>query len=677
MATLIRLRCKNQKLSYITKPIIASGDFEVDTVSFDLNETWDGYRRTAVFYRNVEDAFHVFMNDENTCTIPHEVLEDPGAMYIGIFGIRDGKTLTSNMVVCNIDRGAIISIGRVSDPTPDVYAQIISMIEAGMLKGDTGDPGVYVGSGEMPEGYNIQIDPEGNEVFNPVLSVNGVKPDKNGNVEIEAGGGSGITDAEKTLILNLFRNAAYTANMSATFAQLEALWSGSGNEGGEGGGNEGGETPDIPVDPDTPEEPDIPEVTLTSISATYSGGDVEVGTDVSKLKGVTVIAKYSDGTTASVSGYTLSGTIAEGANTITVHYKGLTATFAVTGFAVKETYTVSYNLTDVTADRTVSSVTEGANLTVMLILPENHQLSNVIVTMGGVDVTSSVRNGNIITLTNVNGNIVITASSEEVQYVETFSKKFDAVWLYEDDGKTQIRVVNYQYAHISPRIAVEPSVVHVKLTNNSTSNNGNLAAIGVARCGGNIAIPTNKASMWHTVMAKTSVWGAGRSEEFDYTVPAGYHLVVVNGELDMEITGNIITRELENEYEFVTAVPNSNWSLYTGAEATEETLLMSGKPTYMSATPFVEDTVVNIHVHNPTDASVNTAIGTTHYTLIAAYGDGTNAVGFNAIRTNSAASNVMALPSGRDMYDVEFTVPAGQYLVTSVPPSCMFVKKIS
>lgn len=38
-------------------------------------------------------------------------------------------------------------------------------------------------------------------------------------------GGIGIT--EKSLILTLFKNAAYTADMSATIAQLETLWSGT------------------------------------------------------------------------------------------------------------------------------------------------------------------------------------------------------------------------------------------------------------------------------------------------------------------------------------------------------------------------------------------------------------------------------------------------------------------
>ena len=78
---------------------------------------------------------------------------------------------------------------------------------------------------------------------------------------------------------------------------------------------------------------DTTEKTLTGISATYSGGSVPVGTAVSALTGVVVTATYDDGTTATVTGYTLSGTIAEGANTITVTYDGKTTTFTVTGIA--------------------------------------------------------------------------------------------------------------------------------------------------------------------------------------------------------------------------------------------------------------------------------------------------------------------------------------------------------
>ena len=75
------------------------------------------------------------------------------------------------------------------------------------------------------------------------------------------------------------------------------------------------------------------QVTLTHISATYTGSDVEEGTALSDLTGITVIATYSDGSTATVTGYTLSGEIAEGENTITVSYGGKTTTFTVIGTA--------------------------------------------------------------------------------------------------------------------------------------------------------------------------------------------------------------------------------------------------------------------------------------------------------------------------------------------------------
>jgi hypothetical protein len=79
------------------------------------------------------------------------------------------------------------------------------------------------------------------------------------------------------------------------------------------------------------DEPDTPVVTLTSISATYTGGEVATGTNLSSLTGITVTAHYSNGSTSIVTGYTLSGEILEGENTITVSYSGKTATFAVTG----------------------------------------------------------------------------------------------------------------------------------------------------------------------------------------------------------------------------------------------------------------------------------------------------------------------------------------------------------
>lgn len=87
------------------------------------------------------------------------------------------------------------------------------------------------------------------------------------------------------------------------------------------------------TEPDEPTEPDTPEVTLTSISATYTGGEVATGTPLTDLTGITVIGTYSDGTTKTITGYSLSGDIVEGESTITVSYGGKTTTFTVIGVA--------------------------------------------------------------------------------------------------------------------------------------------------------------------------------------------------------------------------------------------------------------------------------------------------------------------------------------------------------
>lgn len=72
-------------------------------------------------------------------------------------------------------------------------------------------------------------------------------------------------------------------------------------------------------------------VILSSISATYTGGDVTVGTALTDLTGITVTGTYSDGSTSALTGYSLSGEIVEGSNTITVAYEGLITTFNVIG----------------------------------------------------------------------------------------------------------------------------------------------------------------------------------------------------------------------------------------------------------------------------------------------------------------------------------------------------------
>lgn len=77
--------------------------------------------------------------------------------------------------------------------------------------------GVYVGSGDMPDGYNIQIDPT--DEANVVVTVNGIAPDENGNVEIA------VSDSEVEIPTTLPNPNAltFTGAVSATYDGSKAV----------------------------------------------------------------------------------------------------------------------------------------------------------------------------------------------------------------------------------------------------------------------------------------------------------------------------------------------------------------------------------------------------------------------------------------------------------------------
>ena len=132
--------------------------------------------------------------------------------------------------------------------------------------------------------------------------------------------GNGATTAQANSLWVVLQKTAFSEVLTnEELTTFKTAW---------GISNSAGTDPETPVDP---------EATLSSISATYTGGNVAVGTLLNDLTGITVTATYSDGSTTEVTDYALSGTIAEGNNTITVSYSGKTTTFTVTGVAGGET----------------------------------------------------------------------------------------------------------------------------------------------------------------------------------------------------------------------------------------------------------------------------------------------------------------------------------------------------
>lgn len=126
MATL-EVSCKNQKLKWDTEPEqLFSGNIKIDGITFSFCPLWEGFIKTAVFYKEGQEPFHILLDENNTCFIPHEVTETNGLIYCGVFGVKGDCRRTTEVIAFYLDKG-IPTEGTPSEPTPDIYQQILSV----------------------------------------------------------------------------------------------------------------------------------------------------------------------------------------------------------------------------------------------------------------------------------------------------------------------------------------------------------------------------------------------------------------------------------------------------------------------------------------------------------------------------------------------------------------------
>lgn len=78
-------------------------------------------------------------------------------------------------------------------------------------------------------------------------------------------------------------------------------------------------------------------------------------------------------------------------------------------------YSITNNLSNVTNNNVKTSVEEGGSYSATISANTGYELDSVVVTIGGVDVTSSVYSNGVITISEVTGNVIITASASKIE----------------------------------------------------------------------------------------------------------------------------------------------------------------------------------------------------------------------------------------------------------------------
>lgn len=160
-----------------------------------------------------------------------------------------------------------------------------------------------------------------------------------------------------------------------------------------------------------------PPAELVSISAVYTqSGAVYDTASLDDLKpDLVVTAHYDNGTSETVTNYTLSGTLTTGTSTITVSYGGKTTTFTVTVTHAVTQYTITNTLTNCTNSNSATVINELTAYSGTLTADTDYVMGTVTVTMGGTDITSTAYDSSTggINITSVTGDIVITAVGTE------------------------------------------------------------------------------------------------------------------------------------------------------------------------------------------------------------------------------------------------------------------------
>lgn len=124
--TTISAKTKDQVLTAVESPTVASGDKNTVDFSVELDEFWSGLTASAVFFtaRNPQAVYEKILEKGKT-QIPSEVLKNKGYMYIGIRAVDgEGGVKTSTVLKYRIEDGAPVGTATAEGPTPDVYQQL-------------------------------------------------------------------------------------------------------------------------------------------------------------------------------------------------------------------------------------------------------------------------------------------------------------------------------------------------------------------------------------------------------------------------------------------------------------------------------------------------------------------------------------------------------------------------
>lgn len=130
--SIVNLKCSNHDLTLASTPILASGSQNVDTISVEFDETWDGYGvKEAIFWKATEPNMayrQIFENYASTAVIPANVLTEKGNIVFCLRGVNDDDIITTTIVTLDVVEGVAVE-GIDPSVEPSVYDEILKELQ--------------------------------------------------------------------------------------------------------------------------------------------------------------------------------------------------------------------------------------------------------------------------------------------------------------------------------------------------------------------------------------------------------------------------------------------------------------------------------------------------------------------------------------------------------------------
>lgn len=116
----------NQRIKYTSNLYIVEKSRNYLTAKFSFSgKEWKNVAKTAIFKKG-DAVYNVLLDEDGRCNVPHEVISS-GVLKVSVFG---GDLVTVDTADVKIVKSGYEEGNAPSEPTPDVYAQILAELQS-------------------------------------------------------------------------------------------------------------------------------------------------------------------------------------------------------------------------------------------------------------------------------------------------------------------------------------------------------------------------------------------------------------------------------------------------------------------------------------------------------------------------------------------------------------------